>query len=291
MLAVERRHWSKLLGPLDDTREYDLRRGLSQVTVVAGVPARRTAQDLLMRDGFYEREVPDDVRPVLDGLTRVYATPTGGIAPLEPDLLGEHEVATTADDDLINGCIGWIDTLPDAEGRLRRRALLTVLQRATQPEHGAERIAEAEARIVAIIRDHGSALAEDIVAVMSDTPGATKAVLERELDRLDPAALSAFAFALPLMHLQLLELALAVSQRHVAAAKALLAGVDAHAGETSAREGALSATAAAFRLYGNRLFRLGRREEALSATEEAVAIRRRLADARPDAFLAEWRGA
>jgi len=30
---------------------------------------------------------------------------------------------------------------------------------------------------------------------------------------------------------------------------------------------------------------LGRREQALAASEEAVAIRRRLAEARPDAFL------
>ena len=38
-------------------------------------------------------------------------------------------------------------------------------------------------------------------------------------------------------------------------------------------------------LLGNRLSDLGRREEALQVTEEAVALRRELADRRPDAFL------
>jgi hypothetical protein len=285
VLAVERRHWSKLLGPLDEAREDDLRRGLSQVTAVGGVPARRAAQDLLMRDRFYKREVPNDVRTVVTDLGRVYATPTGGIAPLEPDLIGEHEVATTADDELIGGCLDWIETLPEAEREPGRRRLLTVLQRATRPEHGAERCAEAEARIAAIIGDHGTALAPDIVAVMTETPGAMKVVFERMLDRLDLAALSAFDFALPLMHLQLLELALAVSQRHVEAAKEHLARADAHSGEPGASEAALRATAAAVGQYGNRLSNLGRREEALTAAEEAVAILRRLAEARPDAFL------
>ena len=59
------------------------------------------------------------------------------IGALEPDLIGEHHVATVADAELIDGCLSWIEAEPAETREKRRRDLLTVLQRATQPEHGA----------------------------------------------------------------------------------------------------------------------------------------------------------
>ncbi len=41
---------------------------------------------------------------------------------------------------------------------------------------------------------------------------------------------------------------------------------------------------------GLRLSAVGRREDALAATQEAVTIRRELANARPDAFYLTWQG-
>ncbi|MEZ4632228.1 MAG: tetratricopeptide repeat protein [Deinococcales bacterium] len=41
---------------------------------------------------------------------------------------------------------------------------------------------------------------------------------------------------------------------------------------------------------GNRLSDVGEREGALTATQEAVAIYRQLAQSRPDAFLPVWLG-
>ena len=32
-----------------------------------------------------------------------------GIGPIEPDLLGEHHVATVADTDLLDGCLSWFE--------------------------------------------------------------------------------------------------------------------------------------------------------------------------------------
>ena len=51
-------------------------------------------------------------------------------------LLGEHHVAGIADTDLIDGCIAWIGSEPEDTREKRRRDLLTLLVRATRPEHG-----------------------------------------------------------------------------------------------------------------------------------------------------------
>ncbi len=59
-------------------------------------------------------------------------------AELAPDLIGEHHVATIGDVELIEDCLRWIEDEPAELQEKRRRDLVTVLQRATQPEHGAK---------------------------------------------------------------------------------------------------------------------------------------------------------
>jgi len=169
-----------------------------------------------------------------------------------------------------------------AEPAAKRRDLITVLQRATQPEHGAKAAGQAAALLGHLVRMHTPTLAEDIVAVMTDTPGRLREVLDAALGDLERDALSALDFALPLMHLQLLELALSVSQRHCGLTRAALAEVG--QGRPEVLEPARSAYAAAVGQLGIRYSNLNRREDALKASEEAVDIYRALAKDRPDVF-------
>lgn len=86
-------------------------------------------------------------------------------------------------------------------------------------------------------------------------------------------ALSALANALPEDTLELREIAAEVQQSVLDLAREL---------DEEARD---PICAMALNNLSNRLSALGRREEALTASEEAVALRRSLADTRPDAFL------
>ena len=54
VVGLERNHWKKLIGALDEERTRDMARGVAQVTAVQGVSARRSAEDLLMADDFYK---------------------------------------------------------------------------------------------------------------------------------------------------------------------------------------------------------------------------------------------
>ncbi|MGP0094164.1 MAG: TIR domain-containing protein [Xanthobacteraceae bacterium] len=286
VLGLERKHWSKLIGALDGEREHDLRRGISQITAVAGVASQDAATELLMRDRHYKREAPDHVRPVLSGLTRIYGTGKGGIVPLEPDLIGEHEVATTADVRLVDACLDWIATLPDAEQSRRRKDLVTVLQRATLPEHGDERAGKAAGLLEHLLRHRGQELAAELIAVVIDTPGALGEIIGTHLDSLDDETLESLDNALPLQSLALMDLSLRIAERRDQLARSLKSAAD--AAEELAEDhkiAVLSDLAARSGTLSVRLSNLGRREDALAASQEAVDIYRRLAQARPDAFL------
>jgi hypothetical protein len=285
VLGLEQAHWQKLLGPLGDDRRRDIGRGTAQMTAVQGVDDAAAAERLLMADGFYRnaRTARVHVDPVRRDLARIYGKTDGGIAQLEPDLLGEHHVASAADMELIEGCLAWIEADPEADPSRRRQTLLTVLQRATQPEHG-PKADDAVALLNRLVRSHMTGLAEAVVAVMTGTPGRLRDVVAAALDHLDASALRALDFALPLMHLQLLEIALAASQRHARSARAALAQAEAGRGTPELLELARSAYAGAVGQLGIRYSNLNRREDALKASEEAVDIHRALAKDRPDVF-------
>ena len=229
VVGLERNHWKKLIGALDEERTRDMARGVAQVTAVQGVSARRSAEDLLMADDFYkgQRTARVAVDPVVRNLCRAYGQPDGGVGPLEPDLIGEHHVATVGDAELIDGCLRWIAAEPTENQAKRRRSLLTVLQRATQPEHGTRANDRAVMLLDHLVGRHAKALAADLVAVMMDTQGALADRVDRQVDALDDESLDAIDTELPIQSLSLMDLSLHVAERRAGLARERLAAVDA----------------------------------------------------------------
>ena len=275
MLLMERRHWTRIIDGLagDEDRQEALRRGISQVTLVGGAPNRRSAEDLLIGDSYFGRRAPAHV-PARE-LQRLYGI-ASGVTGLEPDLLGEHEALLSSDDRLLEACLSWIESLPETEHAPRRRALITVLQRATRPEHG-PRVAAAEemlAYLIPILPPEGMA---DLVAVVVETPGRLADVLKNAVPNLDETKLSALQAALPQSSVNLMEVADAVAARQVDLSRRLAA-------EDTTSEDHLFELLKALRYRGMTLSRLGLDEEALAATQEAVDIGRRLATTDSDAY-------
>jgi hypothetical protein len=115
VLGLERDHWSRLLGALGDDRKRAIARGVAQTTAVQGTASKPSTENLLMADGFYggQRLERNAIDPVMRDLLRLYGKPDdAGIRQLEPDLIGEHHVAMTADREMIDGCLAWIGRLP-----------------------------------------------------------------------------------------------------------------------------------------------------------------------------------
>ena len=259
VLGLERSHWGKLLGRLDDNARRDMDRGAAQATAVAGTASEAATEALLMAGAHYSghRSTRADIAPALRNLTRVYGQERGGVAPIEPDLLGEHHVAGIAGAELIEGCLAWIETQPEAGREMRRRDFITMLQRAGSPEHGARLSAKTAALLDHLILHHTPALAAGFAGAMTETPGQLKSRIEAALDSLGFEALRALDNALPLMHPQFLELAYSVSARHAAWAKALAKRFETNASDPETLELALDRTAVAFSLYGLRLSAIG----------------------------------
>jgi tetratricopeptide (TPR) repeat protein len=295
VLGLEADHWRKILRDdrsrltyLDDDRERNIRRGVTQVTLVQGTGSKASTERLLMADGFYgdQRKSRVAVGPPMRDLLRLYGKPDdAGLRQLEPDLIGEHLVAMTADAELIDGCLAWIQAEPAESQEKRRRDLLTVLQRATHPDHGAA-AAGASASLDHLIRTRTRDLAVDMVAVMTDTPGALLGRFEHRVDTSDEETLDAVNDALPLQSLTLMEFSFRIATRLADDARKMstdmgtVSDVSPEAHETSQ-----SRLARRLSNLGVRVFNLGRREEALAASQEAVASYRRLAETRPNAFL------
>jgi hypothetical protein len=109
VLRLERGHWSKLLGALGEDSVRDMVRGVAQVTLIQGTFSSASSERLLMADQFYQghRTARVQVDPVMRNLARVYGKPDGGLAQLEPDLIGEHHVAEVCDATLVDDCLAW----------------------------------------------------------------------------------------------------------------------------------------------------------------------------------------
>jgi hypothetical protein len=221
VLGLERSHWGKLIGDLSDQDTRAMARGVAQVTLVQGTASAPSSERLLGADGFYagERTAGLHLDRVLRNLARAYGKSDRGLAHLEPDLIGEHHVAIQADAVMLDGCLRWTESEP-ADGRGKHRHdLLTVLQRATQPEHGA--VADSAARLLDhLLLNHTHALAGDLVAVMIDTPGLLVERLLEHMDSLDEGSLVALNEALPKQSLALMDIAHRVAERLAALAQA-----------------------------------------------------------------------
>lgn len=285
VLGLERRHWAQVCGALDEVALTELERGVAQLTLVQGVPGRAAADALLERDTYYgrRRQDPVDRAPVLTRLGRLYGDGGEGLLPLEPDLLGEHLVARVADERLLDACVGWVDTGQDSADAAswHRLHLVTVLQRATAPEHGARAADRSRGVMDHLLDCHLARWAPAVVATIAETPGALLGRLEARLPGLDAGALAALDSEIPLQTLLLDRVA-------VEAARRLLALERANTGTRALDDFEHQARLAKrWGHWGLRLSALGQREEALAASAEAVQILRRLAEARPDAHLAD----
>src|SRR5262249_27576609 len=132
-------------------------------------------------------------------------------------------------------------------------------------------------------------LGGDLVKVALETPGKLLELcpgMEDQLDQLDELALAAIDAALPMQSLALMALSLRVAGRRAELARKLAAAVNVAAHPTpELGEQIMNRLAARVGTLGIRLSNLGRHEQALSATQEAVDIYRRLAQTRPDPFL------
>jgi tetratricopeptide (TPR) repeat protein len=200
-----------------------------------------------MGDGFAAAEALHTLYPGADG---------SWLAPVQPDIVGEHLVAEEID---------RFDRLPAVvaeHGPAAARSTLTVLCRM---DKRAPEIAERGLRTA--LRGRVWRLAQAVVAAAVDTGGPVGRIAAELAEKEDDGGVAReVAGALPRYSVALLEFAAIVTARALAGATDL-----------AERAG----------LYNNlavRLGALGRREEGLAAIEEAVTIRRDLASRRPEAF-------
>jgi tetratricopeptide (TPR) repeat protein len=301
----ERQHWRRILRveSCDDPEVDDLARAAVQVTLVQGATEGGAAA--LIKADPTERILPGP--KVLLALLHLYGrgpggsgqSPDGGsdmafIGPIEPDLLGEHTAMAVLDRHrgvLLEATLRTALAGPPLFAQ-DLGEILTVLTRATRPEH--------EPRIVRVAGDAIAGIAHLVADLAADG-------LERLGD------------ALPRSSVALLSLATIIAGRLVDMApddsaedrqairanrfntlsvrlsdlgrrgEALAAGEEAVGlyRELAAnnRDAFLPDLATALNNLGNRFSALGRRDEALTATEEAVRLYRELAAKNRDAFL------
>ena len=283
VLGLEYEYWDKALQIGGQPNwQAAVKNGVAQVTLVGAVESAQGAAELIKRDPLFDTARDIDVPRVRHKLSLILPGENDGLAALEPDLIGEHHVLEVMTSDaLVDACLGWA-----GEDQERRQHILTVLNRATRPEHG-EKARHAEAHLARLVETRAAALGGDLIRVAVATPGRLLDLLEVQVASLDEPALAAIDAALPLQSLALMEFSLHVAERRVDLARNLSAAANAAAEESppDAQEALLNHLAARVNVLGIRLSNLGRREEALAATQEAVDSYRRLAHSRPDAFL------
>lgn len=286
ILGLERAHWKKVLGPLSpDSRgdpDLDLRRAVAQVSGVQGVVSRAAAEALFMEDRYYAglRTSRSAVRHVTDNIAKVYGR-GDGLVPLEPDLIAEHHVSLVADAELLDGCLAWIEDSPEKERDRLRQNLITVLQRATNIEHGIQAVDRACSLLDRLLVLHGEKLGAAIVAVMLETPGELINRLDSQINALSEPALDLINSVLPAQHIGWMELSLRIAQRYV--------DLNCQNGSKGSRKTRKS-TASGLYTLGLRLANLGHRQRALAATQEAVDLYRALAIEEPNSALPELAG-
>jgi tetratricopeptide (TPR) repeat protein len=252
------------------------------VTLVGRVDNVQAAEALIGRDTLYCNVRDIDVPRVRGYLASLFPGENDGLVGLEPDLIGEHHVVDVATEALVDACLDWA-----GEDREQRQQVLTVLNRATRVEHGAK-ASRAEAQLARLVRTRAAALGGDFIKVALETPGRLLDLcpaLEAQLESLDEPALAAIDASLPLHSLTLMELSLSVAERRTDLARKMEAAANAAGASLDRRENILNRLAARVGTLGVRLSNLGRREEALAASQKAVDIYRRLAQTRPDTFL------
>jgi len=288
MLKAERQYWADTAGAARGDGQVvpvnliDLERAATLVTLVGGVSDRGDLARMLVADAYAGARTPAQVDALIHWLTQLYPGAEGAlVAPVEPDLLGEHLVADVAGGEPQQRLI---PLALEGDDRDRRRMVLTVLDRATRAEHGG-RGDKAAAALKTLLQDRLEApdWREDVLTVSLEGPGRLPDLVA-ELVRAGAVdgVVEALRDAMPEQTVRLMDLALAVQQALVRLHPRPSEPWDDPVPEAVIAE----AARAAHELdgLGNRLSWAGQREAALAATQEAVDLYRGLAAQRPDAF-------
>jgi tetratricopeptide (TPR) repeat protein len=290
-LNHERRFWRqqveemRLDGSLTKSVQAAFGQAVTALTLVGGTATEPQSKILLGRvlDGFPMR--PDLAEAILDRLRQMYGGAGDGryLDPLQPDILGEELVAEALQRDS-----RLLDKLLDGAAPEEGRGTLTVLTRLAQ------RRPEAEEWLRTAFRKRLDLLAEsalDVAVEIGDPIGAALAreieenanedLAERLMDRCDEGR---YVSSLPLREVGL---AATTKKRDLFAARhpprrGLFASLFRRWNQPP--EAVSTEKARLANNLGNRLSDLGRLEEALKATKEAVDVYRELAGRRPDAF-------
>ena len=262
--ARERRYWRDSARAMDPPLEIDAGvrgRAVAVATLATstttGTPAGE-AQTAELLEVIADLDSVAIRRRVARWLHGLYRTSGAWIAPLEPDLLGEALVATAAADapELVNELLGRIDAATAT------RALTVLTRGARHHEVCRTALGDALNRQVAEL----APLAIDVAQQLGDPIGVLlAAALEQHADS---ALARTLLNHIPQDTVSLREAAVTVTTQ------ALLDVTD----NGPQRAGLLVERS-------TRLSRVGRREDALTAIDEAVGVCRQLAAARPDAFL------
>ena len=270
VLKRERRNWranldgEQLAGDVDVATVGQV---LTLVTLAGGVSGTAEARRLLERAPKLAGLAPPKRDRLIDLLHRLYPGERY-LEPIRPDLLGEHLVDQALADDpsLLAAALAGSPETP-----------LTVLTRLAKRRPAARRWLEQ-----AFAQDLDR-LAEPAMRVAIESGDPIGQVLAEELDRrsevgggiLGNELLHRMEQVAPLQTTSLREFCAALIRQLLERAKAVPEPwAEDHRAEVARLANNLSP----------RLSDLGRREAALQAAEEAVALRRELARARPDAF-------
>ena len=260
LLFEERRHWKGVLGIKDesaaDKRAIEaLRRGSAQITLVQGA-SEDEAYATLMADSFFDRNAPSACAAEVEALRRLYpgnGVDNNAIGPIEPDVLGEAAIARIVRDGpkgigLIQATLSQVLRGGDGEraSDALKRAVEVILRMANHPEAGTRHITRK-------------------IIIPS---------LEGWCPQLPPADAAKLTAAVPWETVEMRTLAAVAAQR------ALDDYLDDDTSESTQQR-----RANALNNYAKRLSDLERRQEALTASQEAVAIFRKLVARNRDAFL------
>ncbi|MCG8356528.1 MAG: tetratricopeptide repeat protein, partial [Kiloniellales bacterium] len=271
VLGREQVFWDKGLtaAGLEGLTGEPVRQAMALVTLAGGAADALEARTLISRAPLLTDQKKTELAKTCQVL-HGSSPPSRWLESVTPDLLGERHVARVlkGDDTVIGAAVA-----ADAKADQIRHAL-TVLTRM------APREPNARAWLERALHYDLERLAEPAMAVAIETGDPIGQVLAKALVDQPNAQLAATLEAqMPHQTVALREAAAAATSIYYHGLKAVAVAVAEPKPDDVTQELARIATHLA-----NRLSDLGRREEALTAAQEAVDIRRDLAQAQPDAF-------
>ncbi|WP_432523005.1 tetratricopeptide repeat protein [Kineococcus sp. SYSU DK006] len=284
LLHHERRYWTS------SANTYKLALGKQTLedaltaAFLLGASDTEDADALLHRVPGLSDQPRDRRDSVRQWITHLYPPSVPGRPwdSLQPDRLAERFIGTRLATHLDRGSISLLDDLVDGSGLMQAGQLLTVYARAAHHPAADSRLSAALTNLC--IR-HPDVLAVPAVQVATQTEGPDPLVAALRQLAGNPSVscelLEALTDALPSNSRNLLDAAAELTQRLTTTYRGWA---------SSDPDTFLPDLAGSLNNLSNRLANLGRREEALEAITEAVAVHRQLAAVRPDTFLPDLAG-